>query len=171
MILPICKFLEKRVQQEVPNSKNSVMYQGINPLNWYHVEKLNLKHPCVGILQSATIWGKAQEMLILPEILRKNPKIMFYWVGDGPYREKILSALNNFENFKWIILNRSQGCRIVVEHHFIISNGGKGMTHTAGSYAFTQKGGICRLLLLRSLGYDQRVNRREVKEKKKKPGV
>ena len=102
MILPICKFLEKRVQQEVPNSKNSVMYQGINPLNWYHVDKLNLKHPCVGILQSATIWGKAQEMLILPEILRKNPKIMFYWVGDGPYREKILSALNNFENFKWL---------------------------------------------------------------------
>ena len=66
------------------------------------MEKLNLKHPCVGILQSATIWGKAQEMLILPEILRKNPKIMFYWVGDGPYREKILSALNNFENFKWL---------------------------------------------------------------------
>lgn len=102
MILPICKFLEKKVQQVLPNANNTVMYQGINSSHWFQVDKLKLKHPCVGILQSANIWGKAQEMLILPEILKKNPKIMFYWVGDGPYRERILSELKNFENFKWL---------------------------------------------------------------------
>jgi glycosyltransferase involved in cell wall biosynthesis len=27
---------------------------------------------------------------------------MFYWVGDGPYREKILSVLKKYKNFKWL---------------------------------------------------------------------
>ena len=102
MILPICKFLENRVKEEVGNAKTSVMYQGINPSNWYKMNGKKLKHPCVGILQGATIWGKTKEMLILPEILRANPEITFYWVGDGPYREKITSVLDKFENFIWL---------------------------------------------------------------------
>jgi len=102
MILPICKFLEKRVGVEVPNAKSSVMYQGINPKNWFKTHGMELKHPCIGILQGATIWGKTKEMLILPKILEANPEITFYWVGDGPYREKITSALNKFENFVWL---------------------------------------------------------------------
>jgi glycosyltransferase involved in cell wall biosynthesis len=27
---------------------------------------------------------------------------MFYWVGDGPYREKILPVLEKYDNFKWL---------------------------------------------------------------------
>lgn len=106
MILPICKFLEKRVNEKLPNKKTSVMYQGINSSNWYQSNNLKLKHPCVGILQSATIWGKAKQMLILPDILKRNPKIMFYWVGDGPYRNKILETLSKFDNFKWLGLKK-----------------------------------------------------------------
>lgn len=102
MILPICKFLENRVKDELPDANTSVMYQGINPSNWYETSTNQLRHPCVGILQGATIWGKTKEMLILPEILKANPEITFYWVGDGPYREKITSVLNKFENFKWL---------------------------------------------------------------------
>jgi len=102
MILPICKYLENKVKQQLPNSKTSVMYQGINSENWFETEGMKLKHPCVGILQDATIWGKTKEMLILPKILEANPEITFYWVGDGPYREKILSVLNKYENFVWL---------------------------------------------------------------------
>ena len=99
MILPICKFLEKRVNEEVSNVKTSVMYQGINPKNWFKTDGMKLKHPCVGILQGATIWGKTKEMLLLSKILQAHPEITFYWVGDGPYREKITSVLSKFENF------------------------------------------------------------------------
>ena len=102
MILPICKFLEKRVNEEVSNVKTSVMYQGISPKNWFKTDGMKLKHPCVGILQGATIWGKTKEMLLLSKILQAHPEITFYWVGDGPYREKITSVLSKFENFVWL---------------------------------------------------------------------
>jgi glycosyltransferase involved in cell wall biosynthesis len=48
------------------------------------------------------IWGKAQEMLILEKVLKEMPDVTFYWVGDGPYREKILPVLEKYDNFKWL---------------------------------------------------------------------
>ena len=63
---------------------------------------MKLKHPCVGLLQSATIWDKTKEMLILTKVLEKMPNVTFYWVGDGPYRDKVLPKLEKFENFKWL---------------------------------------------------------------------
>ena len=102
MIFPICNHLEKKIKEQLPNSNTAVMYQGINPNNWFKTKGMKLKHPCVGILQSATIWGKAKEMLILPKILEANPEITFYWVGDGVYRDKILPLLNKYENFTYL---------------------------------------------------------------------
>jgi len=78
------------------------MYQGINPNNWYPESGINLKHPCVGLVQTANIWGKTKEMLLLPKILEAMPDVMFYWAGDGPYRDKILPTLTKYDNFKWM---------------------------------------------------------------------
>ena len=78
------------------------MYQGIKPANWFSDEKIELKHPCVGLLQSATIWEKAQQLLLLKDILKKMPDVTFYWAGDGVYRDKILPELQKFKNFKWL---------------------------------------------------------------------
>ena len=102
LIIPICKHLEKIVKENYPNKKTTIMYQGINPKRWYPQKGMKLKHPCVGLLQGAVIWGKAQEMLILENVLRSMPNITFYWVGDGPYRDKILPILEKYENFKWL---------------------------------------------------------------------
>ena len=63
---------------------------------------MKLKHPCVGLLQGATIWDKTKEMLILPKVLEKMPNVTFYWAGDGPYRDKILPKLEKFKNFQWL---------------------------------------------------------------------
>ena len=41
-------------------------------------------------------------MLILEKVLDKFPEITFYWVGDGPYKDEILSKLNKFNNFEWL---------------------------------------------------------------------
>ncbi len=101
MILPICNYLKNTVETKYPN-KSEVLYQGIDPNRWYHTEGMKLKHPCIGLLQSATIWGKAQEMLILEKTLQKFPNITFYWVGDGPYRENILAKLKKYDNFQWL---------------------------------------------------------------------
>ena len=101
LILPICNYLKKIVDRRYPD-KSETLYQGIDPKRWYKVEGMNLKHPCAGLLQSATIWGKTKEMLTLPKVLEAFPKVTFYWAGDGPYGNKILSILEKYDNFKWL---------------------------------------------------------------------
>jgi len=102
VILPICNYLEKIVKKHYPKKKTHVLQSGITSSRWYSVKGMNLKHPCVGILQGAVIWGKAQEMLILEKVIKDLPNVTFYWAGDGPYRGKILEKLEKLENFKWL---------------------------------------------------------------------
>ena len=78
------------------------MYQAINPENWFHKSGMELKHPCVGILQSATIWEKTKEMKILPKVLEKMSNVHFYWAGDGVYRDEVLPLLEKYDNFHWL---------------------------------------------------------------------
>jgi len=101
MILPICDYLKKIADKKYPN-KSNVLYQGIDSSHWYHTKGMNLKHPCVGLLQDAKIWGKAKEMFTLQKVMKSMPDVTFYWVGDGPYRNKILQELNKYENFNWL---------------------------------------------------------------------
>ena len=101
-ILPICKYLEDVVKERYPNQNTGVFLEGINSELWYHTKKMELKHPCVGLVQDANWWGKTKELLVLEEVLEKMPDIHFYWVGDGQYRGKIVNKLNRFENFKWL---------------------------------------------------------------------
>ena len=102
VILPICKYLENIVKEHYPKKPTSVLYQGIEPKNWYPTNGMKLKHPCVGLVQSAVIWEKTREMLMLKRVLESMPKIHFYWAGDGPYRDKILTELEKFDNFHWL---------------------------------------------------------------------
>jgi glycosyltransferase involved in cell wall biosynthesis len=102
LIIPICKYLEKIVKQHYPDKNTGVISSGIDASKWYQVKGMNLKHPCVGLVQGAVIWGKTQEMLILKDVLEKMPDVTFYWAGDGPYREKILTELEKYDNFKWL---------------------------------------------------------------------
>ena len=102
LILPICRHLENIVIERYPTKNVATLYQGITPSRWYHVEGMNLNHPCVGLLQGAVIFEKAKEMLILEKVLIALPHVTFYWVGDGPYREYVLSYLKKYDNFKWL---------------------------------------------------------------------
>ena len=101
-IFPICKYLEDVTKQVYPNQNTGVFLEGINSERWYHTEKMELKHPCVGLVQDANWWGKTKELLILENVLEKMPDVYFYWVGDGQYREKITNRLEKFENFHWL---------------------------------------------------------------------
>lgn len=102
LFLPICKYLENEIRTRYPNKKISTMYQGINPKNWYKGKKMDLKHPCIGFLQGSVIWGKTKEMLTLTKAIESMPDVTFYWAGDGPYRDTILSKLQKYENFQWL---------------------------------------------------------------------
>lgn len=102
IIVPICKYLEKRINEEILEKPTFVMYQGINPSNWFYEKGMKLEHPCVGLLQGAVIWDKVKEMLILENVIKELPHVNFYWAGDGPFRNEILLKLEKYENFKWL---------------------------------------------------------------------
>ena len=102
LILPICDHLSDITREKYPNKATETLYQGITPGNWFQKKGMELKHPCVGILQSATIWEKTKEMLILPKILEKMPDVHFYWAGDGVYKDQVLPTLEKYENFHWL---------------------------------------------------------------------
>ena len=102
LVLPICNHLSDITREKYSDKAIETLYQGISPENWFHKKGMELKHPCVGILQSATIWDKTKEMLILPEILEKMSNVHFYWAGDGVYRDQILPKLEKYENFHWL---------------------------------------------------------------------
>jgi len=101
-ILPICKYLEDVVKELYPNQNTGVFLEGINSSKWYHVEKMKLTSPCVGLVQDANWWGKTKELLVLEKVLEKMPNVNFYWAGDGQYRQKITTQLEKFDNFKWL---------------------------------------------------------------------
>ena len=109
IILPICNHLKEIVERRYPGKPVATMYQGIDPDRWNSKDTgaaegggMDLAHPCVGLLQSANIWGKAREMLVLPEVMKALPDVTFYWAGDGPYRDEILPALSKCDNFVWL---------------------------------------------------------------------
>ena len=101
-IFPICKYLEKITNKFVPDKSTNVFFEGVDASKWYQVKGMNLKHPCVGLLQHANWWGKPSEMLILKNVLEKMGDVNFYWAGDGPLRERVLSELDKYDNFHWL---------------------------------------------------------------------
>ena len=103
VILPISNYLSDIIKIQFPNNKIIVFPISSRDPNYWKKEKIeNLKHPCVGILQGAAIWGKTKELLILPKILESYPSVNFYWAGDGEFRNKITSKLDKFDNFVWL---------------------------------------------------------------------
>lgn len=102
MILPICTYLVNVIKEHHPNVPTGVFYEGVRSSHWYQENGMELKHPCVGLLQDANWWGKTKEMLVLKEVLQNMPEVYFYWAGDGPYREQIISELEKFRNFVWL---------------------------------------------------------------------
>ena len=101
-IFPISNYLVNVIKEHHPNQKTPVFFEGINHLELDSREKMELKHPCVGLLQDANWWGKTKEMLILKKVLKKMSNITFYWAGDGPYTEKIVEEFSEFKNFQWL---------------------------------------------------------------------
>ena len=77
-------------------------FEGIDASRWYEVKGMKLKHPCIGLLQRSNWWGKTSEMLTLKKVLEKMPNVNFYWAGDGPLRDRVLSELDVYSNFHWL---------------------------------------------------------------------
>jgi len=95
-ILPICSYLQNVVKEHHPDQSTSIFFEGVESSRWYPVKGTQLKHPCVGLLQDANWWGKTKEMLILTKVLEALPNVNFYWAGDGPYKDQVLSKQKKY---------------------------------------------------------------------------
>ena len=102
MVLPITGYLEEIVRSRLPDKPTRVFFSGVDPAEWSRVDASHLRHPCVGLLQSASIWSKAGEMLILERVIPRFPHVTFYWAGDGYYKDRIMERLGKFSNFVWL---------------------------------------------------------------------
>ena len=95
-------YLHDEIKKRHPNTKTFHFLEGLDTSRWYPSKGMNLKHPCVGLLQHAFVWGKAKEMLVLKKAIKSMPNIHFYWVGFGQYQERVLQELDAFDNFHWL---------------------------------------------------------------------
>ena len=102
MVLPITGYLEGVVRSRLPDKPTRVFFSGVDPAEWSRVDANQLRHPCVGLLQRASIWSKAGEMLILERVIPRFPHVTFYWAGDGYYKDRIVERLGKFPNFVWL---------------------------------------------------------------------
>jgi len=101
-ILPVANYLTNIIKEHHPQQSIEVFVEGVDDARWYKQDGMQLKHPCVGLLQDANWWKKTREMLTLEKVIERMPEINFYWVGDGQYKDKILPVLEKFDNFHWL---------------------------------------------------------------------
>ena len=101
-VLPICKYLENVVLKYHPKQNTHVLMEGIHSSKWYKTKGMELKHPCVGLVQNSEWWGKSKEMLILKDVMESMPEVTFYWAGGGPFEDRILRELNECKNFQFL---------------------------------------------------------------------
>ena len=100
VVWSVSHYLDRIVRSKLPDKQTSVFAGCMISTDWVRSRPHKLKHPCVGILQQATILGKVQEMKILREVIPKFPDVTFYWAGSGNIEHLVLGWLGKFPNFK-----------------------------------------------------------------------
>ena len=95
-------YLDSVIKEHHPNTKTFHFLEGLDVSRWYPSKGMSLKHPCVGLLQHAFVWGKTKEMLVLKKAIKSLPNVHFYWAGFGQYTDRVLQEIGSFDNFHWL---------------------------------------------------------------------
>jgi len=92
LILPVSKWLEKRVKQHLPKHPTHVLYRGVNPEEWLPkpcITPFSLKHPAVVGTFEFRVYPKVVGLLKFIKCIEKMPDVNFYFAGAGPYMNLI----------------------------------------------------------------------------------
>ena len=98
-IWSVSNYLDRIAKSKLPGKQTMTFMGCIIDTDWTRTSPNKLKHPCVGILQKATILGKINEMKVLREVIPKFPNVTFYWAGSGNIEYLVRGWLDEFPNF------------------------------------------------------------------------
>jgi len=112
--IPICKWLEAKVNQELPRLKTEVVYQGVDPEIFSPCQPaLTLAQPSVAIIQNHVILPKVQALISMRPIIEKCAGVHFY-IANGQeigYLASVKEAFGGLENVHFMNVRYPDGVR------------------------------------------------------------
>jgi glycosyltransferase involved in cell wall biosynthesis len=105
-VTPICKWLEKVLLKHVPWKSSEVVYQGIEPDQFYHEQGMEFQKPAIAIIQNHSIYPKVEGLLKFKPVVDALPHVHFY-VAEGEstgssYLSKIRAQYSGSANVEFV---------------------------------------------------------------------
>ena len=110
MITPICRWLQREVQRRLPWKPSEVVYQGVDPSDFFPSPGLRLAHPAVAIIQNHTVYEKTLGLLRFARVVEKLPDVHFYITSGEDVRQAYFQLVQaSFSCFKNVHFLRGIG--------------------------------------------------------------
>ncbi len=77
-ITPICRWLDGVVKHYLPCKGTEVVYQGVDPDDFFEEPPLDFRRPAVAIIQNHTIYPKVLGLLNFKHVVERMPDVNFY---------------------------------------------------------------------------------------------
>lgn len=100
-VAPTCKWLECVVRHYVPGKKSEVVYQGVEPDEFYQQGGFEFSKPAVAIIQNHSIYPKVAGLLQFRRVAEKLPAVHFYIAeGEQTGQQLLPTVKQHFANLK-----------------------------------------------------------------------
>lgn len=83
-ITPICRWLDNVLNHYLPHKKTEVVYQGVDPNDFFEEPPLDFRRPAVAIIQNHTIYPKVLGLLNFKHVVERMPDVNFY-ITEGEH--------------------------------------------------------------------------------------
>lgn len=105
-VTPICRWLDMIVKQHLPGKKTEVVYQGVDPDQFYPEKGLDFDKPSVAIIQNHTILPKVAGLLNFRKVVKNMPNVNFY-IAEGEavdqrYLKMVRDAYSHIPNARFV---------------------------------------------------------------------
>jgi len=105
-ITPICRWLDGEVLRHLPWKSTEVVYQGVDPSEFFQTPSMDLVHPSVAIIQNHTVYQKTLGLLKFRRVIERLPDVHFY-VTTGEeimqsYFPLVREALSGLKNVHFV---------------------------------------------------------------------
>jgi glycosyltransferase involved in cell wall biosynthesis len=81
-ITPTCEWLNRVVINHVPWKRTEVVYQGVDPNEFFPERGISLQRPAVTLIQNHTIYPKVLGLLKFSRVVERLPRVHFY-ISEG----------------------------------------------------------------------------------------